>query len=107
MSDFRYDRLMEIKERLLEQKQRELEIAITSLAAVMEDIRKAEEETADTYDQIATRCLTGRELSVLTGYLSYLDMTKERLHNEKRDGEKRVTNLKECIDLPRNRVEGA
>ncbi len=97
MSDFRYDRLMEIKERLLEQKQRELEIAITSLAAVMDDIRKAEKETADTYDQIATRCLTGRELSVLTGYLSYLDMTKERLHNEKRDGEKRVTNIRNAL----------
>src|SRR5208337_1143463 len=97
MSDFRYGRLMEIKEKLLQQKQRELEIAITSLAAVADDIRKAQEETAETYDQIATRCLTGRELSVLTGYLSYLDMSKERLLKEKGEGEKRVAVVRSAL----------
>ena len=91
MSSFRFDRLLEIKEKLLEHKQRELEAAVTSLAAVVEDIKKVEEETADTYGQLTSRCLTGRELSILTGYLSYLDATKASLCDEKRKREDRVS----------------
>ena len=40
MSEFRYDRLLEIKEKLLEYKQAELEIAIASVAATVSEIDK-------------------------------------------------------------------
>jgi flagellar export protein FliJ len=94
MSDFRYDRLLEVKEKLLEHKQSELEIAIASVAAVVSDIEKVEKETADTYDQITSRCLTGKELSILTGYLSYLDERKASLYEEKEKRETRVSTIR-------------
>jgi len=94
MSDFRYDRLLEVKEKLLEHKQSELEIAIASVAAIVSDIEKVEKETADTYDQITSRCLTGKELSILTGYLSYLDERKASLYEEKEKRETRVSTIR-------------
>ena len=94
MSDFRYDRLLEVREKLLEHKQSELEIAIASVAAVVSDIEKVEKETADTYDQITSRCLTGKELSILTGYLSYLDERKASLYEEKEKRETRVSTIR-------------
>ncbi len=94
MSEFRYDRLLEVKEKLLEHKQTELEIAIASVAAVKSDIEKVEKETADTYDQITSRCLTGKELSILTGYLSYLDERKAGLYEEKEKRETRVSTIR-------------
>ena len=94
MSEFRYNRLLEVKEKLLEHKQTELEIAIASVAAVVSDIEKVEKETAVTYDQITSRCLTGKELSILTGYLSYLDERKASLYEEKEKRETRVSTIR-------------
>lgn len=94
MSEFRYSRLLEVKEKLLEHKQSELEIAIASVAAVVSQIEKVERETADTYDQLTSRRLTGRELSMITGYLSYLDGRKAALFKEKEERENCVSTLR-------------
>ena len=94
MSEFRYNRLLEVKEKLLEHKQTELEIAIASVAAVVSEIENVARETADTYDQLTSRPMTGRELSILTGYLSYLDEKKARLYEEKGKREARVSTLR-------------
>jgi len=94
MSEFRFNRLLEIKEKLLEHKQTELEIAIASVAAVVSDIEKVEKETTDTYAQITSRCLTGKELSILTGYLSYLDGRKATLYEEKEKRETLVSTIR-------------
>jgi flagellar export protein FliJ len=88
---------MEIKEKLLEQKQRELEIALMLQAAVVKEIRSVEEESTRTYNDMATRCITGKELSMLTGYLSYLDMSKKRLYNKKMEHEKRAVALRNAL----------
>jgi flagellar export protein FliJ len=95
MSEFRFQRLLDIKEKLLEHKQAELEIALASVASVVEQIRQAEEEIAETYAPLTTRCLTGQEFSGLVDYLSYLDSKKVRLREEKKEREERVTLLRE------------
>ena len=87
MSEFRYDRLLEIKEKLLEYKQAELEIAIASVAAAVSEIEQVERETAETYDELTGRSMTGKELSILTGHLAYLDAKKARLYEEKKKRE--------------------
>jgi flagellar export protein FliJ len=94
MSDFRYQRLLDIKEKLLEHKQTELEVAIGLVAAVVEQIRELEKEVAETYRPLATRCLTGKELSDLVDYLSYLDARKASLNDEKKRREEKVSALR-------------
>lgn len=94
MSEFRYQRLLDIKEKLLEHKQTELEVAIGLVAAVVEQIRELEKEVAETYRPLTTRCLTGKEFSDLVDYLSYLDAKKTSLNDEKKSREQKVSLLR-------------
>jgi flagellar export protein FliJ len=94
MSEFRFSRLVEIKEKLLEQKQRDLEMTLASRTAVLREIDRVDGESAGIYDEIAARLLTGKELSMLTGYLSYLDNRKERLNNEKAELDLKAADLR-------------
>jgi flagellar export protein FliJ len=100
MSDYRYGRLMEVKEKLLEQKQTELDVALTALGAVVDQIDAVSRETGRTYDEMTARCLTGKELSVLVDYMAYLDLRKADLHNEKTRIQERLAAIrKELCDL--------
>lgn len=94
MSEFRYQRLLDIKEKLLEHKQAELEVAIGSVQAVVEQIHGLEREAAETYLPLTTRCLTGNEFSGLVDYLAYLDARKAGLKEEKKAREERVSFLR-------------
>jgi flagellar export protein FliJ len=94
MSEFRYQRLLEIKGKLLEHKQTDLEIAIASVVAVAEQIRDVEKEIVETYYPLTTRCLTGKELTELVDYISYLDLKKAGLREEKRTREEKVALLR-------------
>jgi flagellar export protein FliJ len=97
MSEFRFDRLVEIKEKLLEQKERELEAALAAQAAVIKEISRVETESAGVYDEMAARLLTGKELCMLTDRLSYLDMSKERLYNEKGEWERKTALIRSAL----------
>ncbi len=90
MSEFRYTRLIEVKEKLLEQKQRQLDEAISAVRAVIEDIERIQKEIDDGYNEIVSKCLTGKEFSAITDYLNYLDIKKSGLIQEKAQREKRV-----------------
>lgn len=100
MSDFRYARLLEVKERIIEQKRGQLDMALTTLAAVADEIEKAQQEASRTYEEITERCLTGKELSVLLGHLAFLDRKKASLDVERSRIEDRIVGLrKELYDL--------
>lgn len=95
MSDFRYDRLIEVKEKLLDHKKRELDGATVALKVVVEEIARVAHEVVKTYDDLTGGCITGKELSVLTEYLAYLDVRKDRLNDEKRDKENHLDTLRQ------------
>ncbi len=83
MSSFRFGRLLEIKEKLREHKQGELERAITAAETLARGIRATEEEITDRYNGMATRCITEEEFSLLIGHLAYLDEKKAAMGLEK------------------------
>ena len=100
MSDFRFSRLMEIKEKLREHKQREMESVVAAAGALTRGIRVVEEEIADRYNGMVGRCMTGEEFSLLTGHLAYLDDRKAAMRNEKEKADMRVNVLRrELLDL--------
>ncbi|OPY67140.1 MAG: flagellar biosynthesis chaperone [Syntrophorhabdaceae bacterium PtaU1.Bin034] len=94
MSEFRYKRLTEVKEKVLEHKQRELERALTAVNEVANRIEHIRKEIDDNFNDMMARCLTGKEFSVVTGYLSYLDGRKVDLLQEKTKRENRVDGLR-------------
>lgn len=100
MSEFRYGRLMEVKEKLLEHKERELDAALSVLSTTIAEIDEVKQETARTYNDITARCLTGNELSVLVGCLASLDVRKAGLNDDKSTIETRIRTVRtELCDL--------
>jgi flagellar export protein FliJ len=97
MSDFRFNRLIEIKEKLLEQKERDLEVVLASQAAVVEEMGRVDAASAGVYAEMANRLLTGKELSMLTDQLAYLDWKRDRLHKEKEEWERKAALLRKVL----------
>ena len=94
MSDFRFGRLMEVKEKLLEHKQGELESARSAVETLAAGIISMEKEIADRYNGMASRGMTGEEFALLIGHLAYLDGRKASMREEKEKGDVRVQVLR-------------
>jgi flagellar export protein FliJ len=85
---------MEIKEKLREHKQGELESAVAASETLMRRITAMEEEIVDRYNGMLSRCMTGEQFSLLIGHLAYLDMKKAAVREEKEKTDKRVNALR-------------
>jgi len=91
MFNFRFNRLMEIKEKLREHKQGELESAIAASETLMRRIRTMEEEIVNRYNGMVSRCMTGEQFSLLIGHLAYLDGKKAAMREEKEKTDERIS----------------
>jgi len=94
MFNFRFSRLMEIKEKLREHKQGEMESAIAASETLMHRIRAIEEEIVNRYNGMVSRCITGEQFSLLIGHLAYLDGKKAAMRAEKEKTDKRINALR-------------
>ena len=94
MFNFRFSRLMEIKEKLREHKQGEMESAIAASETLMHRIRAMEEEIVNRYNGMVSRCITGEQFSLLIGHLAYLDGKKAAMRAEKEKTDKRINALR-------------
>jgi flagellar export protein FliJ len=82
---------MEIKEKLREHKQGELESAIAASEKLMRRIRTMEEEIVNRYNGMVSRCMTGEQFSLLIGHLAYLDGKKAAMREEKEKTDERIS----------------
>ncbi len=94
MFRFRFAKLIEIKEKLLENKREELKRAISASAALAQGIRAVEEETARRCEAMVDRCMAGETFSLLMGHLGYLDRRKAAMGEEKKSKDGRVEALR-------------
>jgi flagellar export protein FliJ len=85
---------MEVKEKLLEHKQRELETALAAVADLVSRARAIEGQIAEQYNDMVARCITGKEFSLLVGYLTYLDGKKATIEGLKDKADARVNLLR-------------
>ena len=53
-----------------------------------------EEEIADRYNGMVSRCMTGEQFSLLIGHLAYLDGRKAAMREEKEKTDKRINALR-------------
>lgn len=99
MSKFRYAKLIEVKEKLLENKQTELKMAISALNDITGKIRTIDLAVEDAYRDMTHRCITGTDFAVLKDYLAYLDTKLKILSEEKKRKNKRVIELRRELML--------
>jgi flagellar export protein FliJ len=100
MTKFRLSRIIEIKQRLLEDKERELEGAINALNDLIAAIDLNEKETEGSYNKLTMHELSGGDFSVIKDYLAYLENKRLCLLDEKTDTEIKIEHLRaDLIEL--------
>ena len=88
----RIDRIIEIKEKLRKDKEREVEEAAVKMAAICAEINAVDGLIDDNYAKLSARSISGNDFAVIKDYLDYLDVQKSCLIGEK-------ASMQETIDL--------
>jgi flagellar export protein FliJ len=78
MYDSRIARIIELKERLMEDRERELDRLLTLLTTIDNNIKLIEDDITLRYDQLCTKELTGNDFTCITDYVAFLKEEKER-----------------------------
>ncbi len=88
----RIDRIIQIKERLKKDKEREVEEASSKMSAICAEINAVDGQIDDNYANLSARSLSGNDFAVIKDYLDYLDVQKSSLLCEK-------ASMQETLDL--------
>ncbi|OPX98815.1 MAG: flagellar biosynthesis chaperone [Syntrophorhabdus sp. PtaB.Bin047] len=88
----RIDRIIEIKEKLRKDKEREVEEASAKVAAICAEINAVDGQIDDNYAKLSARSISGNDFAVIKDYLDYLDVQKSSLLGER-------ASMQETLDL--------
>jgi flagellar export protein FliJ len=96
----RLNRIIEIKEKMMEDKEREIEEAKASLEALFNEIRAVDTSIEENYEKISIKTIQGNDFSVVRDYIEYLENTKYALMREAVSLDEKVFILKqELVEL--------
>jgi flagellar export protein FliJ len=79
MAKLRVERIIEIKERIKEEKERALESGRLLLIEIGNKITEIDSHIDERYSELTTQSMDGADFAVLRDYLVYLDITKTAL----------------------------
>ncbi len=100
MAKFRLNRVIEIKNKFIDEKKNELELAKAELDRVESDIDAKRSEINENYESISGHSMDGNDFSVLKDYIFSLEMKKDLLIQEKEGIIERIGQLKsELVEL--------
>jgi flagellar export protein FliJ len=94
VTKFRLSRIIEIKEKLIEDKERELEGAISALNDILNGILLIEHDAEESYNKLSMPALSGGDFSVLKDYLAYLENKRMCLLDEKAITQTKIDHLR-------------
>ncbi len=96
----RIDRIIEIKEKMMDNKEREIEAEKNKLDSMIKLIADIELEIDNNYNKITSTSLSGNDFSVVTDYVEFLEKKKYALIVDKESLEEKLVLLKaELLDL--------
>lgn len=96
----RLNRIIEIKEKMMEDKEREIEEAKASLEALFNEVRAVDTSIEENYEKISIKTIQGNDFSVVRDYIEYLENTKYALMREAVSLDEKVFILKqELVEL--------
>ena len=83
MAKFRLERIIEIKNKIMDDKKKDLERALSALENVNDLIDSLETEIGENHRTMTVSPMTGTDFSVLRDFLFSLEQKKERLVEER------------------------
>jgi flagellar export protein FliJ len=96
----RLDRIIEIKEKIMDDKEREIEEEKSKLDSVNRAIEAVDIDIEKNYERITGKSIQGNDFSVITDYLEYLENMKCSLIGERETVDEKIGMLKdELIEL--------
>jgi len=94
MTKFRLHRIIEVKEKLIEDKEGELEIALNVLSNLNHDIEAIGKDIDARYQEMITPSLSGGDFSIIRDHLVYLENRRAILIDERENAEERIRLLR-------------
>ena len=91
----RLDRIIEIKEKIMDDKEREIEEEKSKLDSVNRAIEAVDIDIEKNYERMTGKSIQGNDFSVITDYLEYLENMKCSLIGERETVEEKIAILKE------------
>jgi flagellar export protein FliJ len=91
----RLERIIEIKEKLMDDKEREIEEEKGKLDSVNHAIETVDADIEKNYERITGKSIKGNDFSVITDYLEYLENRRCSLIGERESVLEKITILKE------------
>lgn len=85
MNTQRIDRIIGIKEKVMEDKQREIEGTVAAIENTNNAVSDNEADARNTYLEMTSATMRGNDFSVVRDYLAYLDVRKAELLKEKEE----------------------
>ncbi len=96
----RLERIIEIKETLMDNKEREIDEEEAKLDSVNRAIEAVDADIDESYKRITGKSMKGSDLSVITDYIEYLGNNKSSLIIERDSVQEKISLLREeLIDL--------
>lgn len=83
MDKKRIHKIIDIKERIKKDKEREIEEANVRMASICSEIGAVEDTISQNYSRLSASPLSGNDFAVLKDFLDYLDTTRSALMCEK------------------------
>jgi flagellar export protein FliJ len=102
MHSDRLQRIIELKERLMEEKELVLDQHNTKRDIILSNIELLDTEIDVNYSEICTRCLDGNEFSLLKDYLEHLGRLKTEALTQKDLIQKKIVEIRaELVEMLR------
>ena len=100
MHSDRLRRIIELRERLMEEKERVLDQHCRQKDIIQSNIESLDNDIETHYSELCSRCLDGNEFSLLKNYLEYLGHTKAEALAQKELIEKAIAQIRaELVDM--------
>jgi flagellar export protein FliJ len=100
MHSDRLQRIIKLRERLMEEKERVLDQHNKQIAIIVNNIKLLDTEIDVNYSQLRTRCLDGNEFAVLKDYLEHLSRLKTETLTQKELIEKSIAEIRaELVEM--------
>ena len=94
MSKFRLDRVIEVKEKLLDDKRIEMENCLAEINNITNDIVNMDDNINGNYEKLSITTLSGNDYYVLREYVIYLESKKHELAGQRENLKARADSLR-------------
>jgi flagellar export protein FliJ len=100
MPKLRIERIIEVKEKIMDDKRKEMEAVVAEIDIITNDINEINSEVDINYNKITATLMNGNDIYVLKEYIMYLEKKKHEMIDQRENLKVRVNVFKaELLEL--------